>query len=70
MMDFNVYLQDAMQSYLDVKDNVRYGQHLMNKLTVLAPDVVIPEHLDPYYDNDKVPNFLNYLWNYWNDQSN
>lgn len=71
-MDYNIFITEAMDSYISSKEDVRYGQHLMNTLTKLAPDVAntVPEELDPYYNSEKAPEFLNYLWNYWENLNN
>lgn len=60
--DFNVYIDAANKKFLKEQHQQRYGQFLMNYLHQTNPEIVIPENVDPFYDNGKVPDFLNYLW--------
>lgn len=46
---------------LDVYDEQRYGQFLMNYFQEHYPDIVVPEEADCFYNNNKVPNFLQFI---------
>jgi len=60
--DFNAYIDAANNKFLKEQHHQRYGQFLMNYLHQINPEIVIPENVDPFYDNNKVPDFFHYLW--------
>ncbi len=61
IFNYDFYMHDAMQSFMSHSGNQRYGQFLVNYLHQRHPDIVIPQEVDPFFDNSKVPDFLNYL---------
>lgn len=55
--------------------DLRIGQHMFNTLVTYNPKLVddIREQsdtLDPFYNDNKVPVFLNYIINNWNKYDN
>lgn len=67
--DFWKFYSLANASYITVQEDVRYGQHLMNELYKVRPDLYnqLPDDADPFYDNSKVSHFMTYLENHWNN---
>jgi hypothetical protein len=61
MFDFNVFIKNVYEGFMRNNDNQRYGQYMVNYLSANHPDIVIPEEIDPFYDNKKIPDLMNYL---------
>jgi hypothetical protein len=62
MIDPYEFMNRANSDFLAHKENQRYGQFLMNQLQIQHPEIIVPEEVDCFYDNDKVPSFLNFLY--------
>jgi hypothetical protein len=62
-MNYDNFMHNANRAYLDldVEDQQRYGQFLMNYLQEHHPDIVVPEEADCFYNNNKVPNFFQFI---------
>ena len=62
-MNYDNFMHNANRAYLDldVEDQQRYGQFLMNYLQEHHPDIVVPEEVDCFYNNNKVPNFFQFI---------
>lgn len=65
MERFLLFCSDA---YQNKKSHLRWGQTLYNTCKKMFPDIVIPENIDPFYDDQKIPEFLKFileecLWN-------
>jgi hypothetical protein len=58
----DLFMCDANSAFLTHKDDQRYGQFLVNELTRLHPYIIIPEEADCFHDNNKVPNFLRFIY--------
>lgn len=67
IFDFNDFIHEAIHSFMKCPDNVRYGQFLVNFLHQKYPDIELPLEIDPYYENSKIPDFLNYIHSLSND---
>ena len=66
-MNFNQYLTGANAAYVQTNGGLRYGQALYNHIFEVAPQIAykIPDELDPFYDDDIVPAFLNFVQDRW-----
>lgn len=62
-MSFNPlsFMSEANQKFLKHKGDLRYGQFLMNYLKENHPDVIVPQEVDCFYDNQKIVEFIQYL---------
>ncbi len=58
--DSKQFIFDAGKSFLPP---LRLGQHLMNELNKISPDLYnsVPEDVDPFYRNDKIDSFWGWL---------
>jgi len=70
-MDFWKFLANANASFLVIKEDVRYGQHLVNELSRIRPELerIVPMDLDPFYDNQKVEPWMHFLIENWEIKS-
>lgn len=59
--DYDKFYSEANSSFITQSEHLRYGQYLMNQLSEKFPEIVVPEEADCYYDNQKVPAFLNFI---------
>lgn len=62
MFNYDKFLQDATRSYYEEKHSQRYGQYLMNYVSKKHPGVYVEIKYDCYYDDEKVPFLLDYLY--------
>ena len=60
--DYDEFMHNANGAYLFHPENQRYGQFLMNYLFQHHPDIVVPDDADCFYANDKVTNFMRFLY--------
>lgn len=65
-MNFQEYHRQANLHFLD-NPRMRYGQALMNFLWRVDGETysLVPNELDPYYDDAKTEDFLAYLQGVW-----
>lgn len=56
------FINRANKDFLAHPGNQRYGQFLMNQLKNEHPEIAVPEEVDCFYDNGKVPQFLQFLY--------
>jgi hypothetical protein len=61
-MDSELFMRDANSAYLTHKENLRYGQFLINYLKEKYPSIIIPEEADCFYDDKKLPEFLRFIY--------
>ena len=70
-MTFQEYFHQANRFFIENKNDQRYGQSLMNYLRKISPNayngVMFADNIDPFYDDNLVPEFLNYLSNNWTE---
>lgn len=62
------FLIFCSHSYQNKNNHWRWGQTLYNTCKEMFPDMVIPENVDPFYNDKKIPEFLDFvlkelLWN-------
>lgn len=65
-MNYQDYLDEAGRYFVANQPHLRYGQALMNYLWEYSQDLyrdVVSAKLDPYYDDELVPEFLNFVSN-------
>ena len=60
----DLFMSNANSAFFTLKDDQRYGQFLVNQLTRLHPSIIIPEEADCFYDNNKVSEFLRFIYSY------
>lgn len=61
--DYDQFMYEVNRGFLSQKsEDQRYGQFIMNYLSKHYSDIQVPEVIDPFYDNSKVPNLMNYLY--------
>lgn len=58
----DLFMSNANSAFLTHKDDQRYGQFLVNELTKKHPFIALPEEADCFYDNNKVPEFLRFIY--------
>lgn len=58
----DLFMSNANSAFLTHSENLRYGQFLVNELTRQYPFIIIPEEADCFYDNNKVPEFLRFIY--------
>lgn len=63
-MNFDELMHSINTEFLKHSDNQRYGQFIMNYLTQNHPGIFagMPEECDCFYDNDKIPILMSYLY--------
>jgi hypothetical protein len=61
--DYDDFMHRANAAYMHHPENQRYGQFLMNYLTEHHPDILVPDDVDCFYDNTKVPKFMRFIFN-------
>lgn len=65
-MNFNAdsFVHDANSTFLTHQQHQRYGQYLVNYLSRYFPQIAtqIPEEANCFYDNNKVPAFLGWIY--------
>jgi len=59
--DYDEFMSDANGAYMYHPKHQRYGQFLMNYLTQHHPDIVVPDEVDCFYNDNKVPKFMRFL---------
>jgi hypothetical protein len=57
-----LFMSDAISAYLTHKENLRYGQFLINQLKEKYPSIIIPKEADCFHDNNKVSEFLKFIY--------
>lgn len=60
-MNYNEFIKGVYQAFMSHTGNQRYGQFMVNYISEHYPEISIPKKIDPYYDNDKIPDLMNYL---------
>lgn len=70
-MTFEEYLIQVNRDYVDNAPNIRLGQQYMNTLSLLKPALGIyvttrASHVDPFNDDSRLPEFLEYVARIWN----
>lgn len=60
------FMHYANTNFLRHPGHLRYGQFLMNYLYQEHPEIEVPIHADCYARNDKVPNFLRFIYSLGN----
>ena len=58
----DLFMSVANSAYFTHKDDQRYGQFLVNELTRLHPSIIFPEEADCFHDNNKVKEFLRFIY--------
>ena len=53
--------------FLEYPEDMRLGQWAAVLFSGKFPDVVIPENIDPFYSDSKLPEFLNFVAEYQHD---
>ncbi|AEC53172.1 hypothetical protein SCRM01_226 [Synechococcus phage S-CRM01] len=69
-MTFQHYLDSANRYYVQNSKDLRYGQAMMNFLCLVCPELdakITGTDVDPFYDDNRVPVFLEYLGNHWDN---
>jgi len=61
--NYDQFITEMTSAFLQHKESQRYGQFMMNYLYRYYPDIVIPEHCDCFYDNNKSASLLVHLYN-------
>jgi len=69
MFNFNEFVNSVYTGYLNEPYNQRYGQYIMNTLARNYPSIQVPQEIDCYYNNDLIPDVLNYLSNLNDEES-
>lgn len=67
-LEFWKFVSDANASFLLTSDlSIRYGQHLVNELSRIRPDIErkVPLDVDCYYANSKVAEWLGVVGEMW-----
>jgi hypothetical protein len=59
--DYNTFIKNVYEGFVSHQGDQRYGQYMMNYLYQVAPEIEVPLDIDPFYDNSKVPDLMNYL---------
>jgi hypothetical protein len=59
--NYDDFMHDANSAYLLHPEGLRYGQFLMNYLAQHYPDIVVPDEVDCFYDDTKVPKFIRFI---------
>ena len=59
--DYDDFMHDVNAAYMYHPVHQRYGQFLMNYLTQHHPDIVVPDDVDCFYNDKKVPKFMRYI---------
>lgn len=70
-MTFEEYLIQVNRDYVDNAPNIRLGQQYSNTLYLTKPPLgtyitTRASHVDPFYDDAKLPEFLEYVARIWN----
>ena len=60
-LNYDEFMHGANGAYLLHPEHQRYGQFLMNYLTQHHPYIVVPDDVDCFYDDNKVPRFMRYI---------
>lgn len=60
--DYDQFMHEVITKYLAHSENQRYGQFMVNYLYEKYPDIYVPQHIDPFYDNSKVPALMHFLF--------
>lgn len=70
-MEYYQYLL-KVNKLMSAYPELRYGQALVNVLGELNYDLLVrvPQNADPYYDNDKISNFLSFTLEEWYKNEN
>lgn len=68
--NFKKYLNEVVECYDDHYPNLRWGQVYLNTLQHYQPNMVLKilndnNELDPYYNDDVIPQFLDYVQSHW-----
>lgn len=58
----DLFMSNANSAFLTHSENLRYGQFLVNELSKKHPFITLPEDADCFYDNNKVPEFLRFIY--------
>ncbi len=66
----DLFMSDANSAYLYSDGSERYGQFLINYLKKRFPDIEVPEYADCFYDNNKVKEFLSFIYSYQTQNNN
>jgi hypothetical protein len=66
-LTFQEFCQDANQYFLDNKQDLRYGQAIVNYLAQVRNDLSIklPMSCDPYYNDQLTNEFLYWVSENW-----
>ena len=59
---YDSFLSDANAQFIVHIGYQRYGQFLVNQLNEKYPFIIIPEEADCFHDNNKVPEFLRFIY--------
>jgi hypothetical protein len=62
-MDAVKFLTYCSQVFKNKTQDKRWGQVCYNTYKDLYPNSVVPENIDPYYDDNKVGEFLEFILN-------
>jgi len=66
--NFTIYLQDVVNTYDEAYPHLRWGQTYSNLLGKYAPNlalIVSSTDLDPFYNDEKIPQFIEYVQERW-----
>jgi hypothetical protein len=61
MFDADQFMSEANSAYL-TSSGQRYGQFLVNQLATKQPEIQLPDVADCFYDDMKVPAFLDHIY--------
>lgn len=60
----NMFIYEANSAYYYSDNKQRYGQFLINYLNQRFPNIEVPDSANCFYDNKKVEEFLEFIYNY------
>lgn len=70
-MTYEQYLKEANAYFVTHQKDLRYGQalanYLGNEVSPIAYIAACAADVDPFYNDDVVPEFLNFLSSNWSD---
>ncbi len=72
-MEFDNYVNSVAKAFEQPKNPLRLGQTYFNLLFKWRPDLtnkVINTDLDPFYNDDRIPRFLEFVKRNWSGEHN
>lgn len=63
MFNYDRFISLVNHSFIKLNEDLRYGQYIMIALDKQFPEIAqsVPEEINPFYDNNKIPMLLGFL---------